>query len=412
MNQHRALLLVQSRRYADAVKLLHEDLVQNPTNVYTHYLLSVCYVELGKLIKATEHAQTAIANAPDSPAGHFALARALMARQWLAEATAAIDEAIRLDASDAEKFATKSQIRFMMSDWHGGLAAAEAGLQLDPQNKGCLNLRGVALRGLRQSNTAESVIRETLSRDPENAFAHANLGWSLLEQDRPEDALDHFREALRLEPNSQFARQGLINALRCRYIVFRWFFAISGWNLKISSPLKLLLFIAAAVLAPFIWPIAIAFLFFALSSWLVVPLTNLLLMTNRYGRFALSGEEKVFSVAVGGCLVAGLSGVIIHFANLGALPPQWIQMSVMIGQFSLPLAGTVYCRRGWPRNLAYGILGVLVLLILLVPVIALTESPDVADSVGATTMPFFMAYIPVCVGAQFAVVGLAKPQGS
>ncbi len=50
--------------------------------------------------------------------------------------------------------------------------------------------------------------RAALLRDPENALTHANQGWALLEQGDHGKALEHFREALRIDPEIEWARAG------------------------------------------------------------------------------------------------------------------------------------------------------------------------------------------------------------
>ncbi len=45
-----------------------------------------------------------------------------------------------------------------------------------------------------------------LANDPENALTHANQGWALLHRGDHERALEHFREALRIDPELEWAR--------------------------------------------------------------------------------------------------------------------------------------------------------------------------------------------------------------
>src|SRR5205085_1539069 len=59
-----------------------------------------------------------------------------------------------------------------------------------------------------------------LARVPEDAFSHANQGWTLLHEGKPRKALEHFREALRLEPEMEFARLGIVEALKARNLIY------------------------------------------------------------------------------------------------------------------------------------------------------------------------------------------------
>src|SRR5262249_14726907 len=101
------------------------------------------------------------------------------------------------------------------------LAAAERGLRLDPESPLCTNIRAMALRGLGRKEDAGDAVAAALSRNPEDAASHANMGWNLLHQGKPKPALDHFREALRLRPDMEWARNGVVEALKARWLLYR-----------------------------------------------------------------------------------------------------------------------------------------------------------------------------------------------
>ena len=375
----RASLLIQSRRYEEATQVLMECVLQHPQSSYAHALMSVCYRETDQLKEATEQATLAISAEPELAIGHFALANVLWARNRFETANASIDEAIRLESDDPENFALKSQILFSLRDWRGSLNSAEKGLVLSPSDETCANLRAMALRQLRRGSVAEESIRETLARDPDNAITHANLGWTLLDNGKPKDSLVHFQEALRLEPDSAFARQGLIHALRARYFFYRWLFAYFSWISKFSAKYMWGILIGGYIgyqvlanlansnpaLAPFIYPLMAAYVVFALSTWLITPLTNFLLLSSRYGRFALQRLETVTSVAVVTFLVLGLLTVIAFFAASNQVSIHVLVLGIAIGLLSIPIAGAAHCDRGWPPNTAYTIVGVLTVMVVL-----------------------------------------------
>lgn len=45
-----------------------------------------------------------------------------------------------------------------------------------------------------------------LARNPDDGFSHANQGWTFLDQGRRLEAMNHFRESLRLDPTDEWAR--------------------------------------------------------------------------------------------------------------------------------------------------------------------------------------------------------------
>jgi Tfp pilus assembly protein PilF len=76
----------------------------------------------------------------------------------------------------------------------------ERGLERSPEDVPCTNMRAMALVRLNRRDEAGATIATALARNPEIAFSHANQGWTLLHQGDHRRAIEHFREALRLDP--------------------------------------------------------------------------------------------------------------------------------------------------------------------------------------------------------------------
>ena len=152
---------------------------------------------------------------PDLPFPHYALAEVWLARNRLKASLAAVNEAIRLNPEDVHHFALLSRIHFGRSSWQAGLEAAEAGLAIDPESVPCTNLRAMCLVRLGRKAEAGATIDAALA-EPEIALTHANQGWTLLEQRKPQKAMEHFREALRIDPELEWARVGIVEAMKGR----------------------------------------------------------------------------------------------------------------------------------------------------------------------------------------------------
>src|SRR5205807_5174625 len=73
---------------------------------------------------------------------------------------------------------------------------------------------------LGRTQEAVQAVESALAREPENALSHANLGWSYLHQHDHKKALEHFREALRIDPENDYAKAGLVQALQARYFLY------------------------------------------------------------------------------------------------------------------------------------------------------------------------------------------------
>ena len=49
------------------------------------------------------------------------------------------------------------------------------------------------------------------------------MGWTLLHDGDPRKAMGHFREALRLDPGMEWARAGIVEAMKARSLIYRIF---------------------------------------------------------------------------------------------------------------------------------------------------------------------------------------------
>jgi len=361
-NLQRAILLFQQSRVDLAEPELRQVLAGDPEDAYAHALLALSLAHRKQLQEATDEAQRAIHLAPDFPFAHYALASVLHDRSHLPEAAASVEEAIRLDPADADYHALLSQIRLDQRQWAAGLDAAERGLQLDAEHVTCTNLRAIALVKLGRKDEAGTTIDAALAKNPENSITHANQGWTLLEKRNPTKALEHFREALRLDPDNEWARQGIVEALKAKHFIYALMLRYFLWMAKLTPNMQWGIIIGGYFanriltsigksypdLVPWLLPLRILYVAFALLTWTAEPLFNLLLRLNRFGRMVLSDEQTTASNWVGGCILGAL-------VMLGLwLPTQndkFLLGALVFGLLVIPMAGLFKCQEGWPRRM-------------------------------------------------------------
>jgi tetratricopeptide (TPR) repeat protein len=361
----RASLLLQQSRFEPAAKELRLALADDPDDPLAHALLAQCLARLGQLAEATEEAGRAVACGPDLPFTHYSLATVRYDRNHYPEAEAAVAEAIRLDPTHPSYHSLLAAVRGEQEDWAGALAAAERGLEQDPEHRGCGNLRAMALVKLGRRGEAGAALEYALARDPDDAFTHANRGWALLHEGDHRRAREHFREALRLDPNLEYARAGMVEALKAGNWFYRQVLGYFLWMSRLSPQARwgivIGLFVLQRVVAsvarsdpglrPVLEPVLIAYVAFVLTTWTAVPLSNLLLRLSRFGRYALSAEERRASNWVAGFVALALAGV-----GWGLFAPKgyaaWLGWEAALGYMILlvPLSGTLACEPGWPRR--------------------------------------------------------------
>ena len=360
-NLQRAVLLSQQSRYEMAEQELRQALAAEPGDAYAHALLALCLVNREQFQEATQEAQQAVHLQPDLPFAHYALAFVWSKRNYDKEALAAIQEALRLDSSETSYFALLAQIHLDESRWREALEAAERGLELDAEDVACTNLRAIALVKLGRKSEAGTTIDAALRRNPDNAVSHANQGWTLLEKGQPKEALEHFREALRLDPQNDWARRGIIEALKARHFIYalmlRYFLFMAKLNRQARWGIILgayfgyqLLRVMAAnnpALKPWALPVCILYVVFAVMTWIASPLFNLVLRLNRFGRMVLSREQIVASNWIGLVLLLALLSLALSFV-FGFNSP-WILAAFIFGVLLFPVAGTFRCPAGGTR---------------------------------------------------------------
>jgi tetratricopeptide (TPR) repeat protein len=369
MNPHleRGLLLYQQNRHAMAEQELRLALAQEPDDAHAHALLALCLAENKKFKDATDEARQAVQLAPDYDFAHYAAAKVAYARDHCSDALRAIEEAIRLDPTAPDYRALLAAIHFDQSRWKEALAAAEAGLEQDAEHVGCANLRAMALVKLGRRAEAGRTIDATLARNPDNSSTHANQGWTYLEANNPQKALEHFREALRLDPENEWARQGIVEALKARHFIYALMLRYFLWMAKLSPQAQFGIIIGGwfgnrilgsiarsnPELAPWILPIRILYIVFAILTWTADPLFNLLLRLNRFGRLALSREQIVASNWLGLALLIALVSLTAWLVNTTG--EHWLVAALVFGLLCLPVAGAFKCRAGWPRRVGIAV---------------------------------------------------------
>ena len=358
----RALVLHQQGRHDLAEKELRQHLASEPNDGFGHALLAISLLEQDRLDDAEQAARESIANAPDLAFTHYALARVLSERNREDEAVIAIQEAIRLEPTDADYHGMQAGLEFDRQHWQAALNAAETGLQFDPEHVACNNLRAMALVKLGRKAEAGVTIERTLARDPDDAFSHANQGWTLLEQGQRKKAMEHFRESLRLDPTNDWARAGLVEAIKAGnpvYAVmlkyFLWMQKLSGrarWGILMGGYFGSRLLASASASnpawSPWILPIRALYIAFALLTWLAHPIFNLMLFLHPFGRHALNKDQRAQATWVGLCLalVLGSLGMwLVSGRNEDYLIP-----ALVFSLLAIPTSAIFVCSKGWPRT--------------------------------------------------------------
>jgi len=323
----RAYILIQQQKYAEAEKLLNDLLSTDPNNTLTLTLLAEVCLQQENIKKAETLIDTAIGISPDSGHLFYIKARVSLRKDLYDLAEKNLEQAIQLDPTDADFYALWASVKLTRKQFEKALELANKSLELDAENILGLNSRSTALLKLDRKDDSFKTIEGALREDPNNAFTHANYGWNLLEKGDHKKALYHFREALKNDPNFEYAQAGMLEALKANNVFYRWFLKYTFWIGNLTAKyqwgviigfylgVKILRAVADnnETLRPYLIPLIVLLSLIAFSTWVITPVSNLFLRINAYGRYLLSKKEIASSNFVGISFIIFLLGVGSYF---------------------------------------------------------------------------------------------------
>jgi tetratricopeptide (TPR) repeat protein len=415
-------MLLNQSRYKLAEQELRHALAEQPNDATSHAALALSLAFQERFKEASAEAEAAIGLAPDEAFGFYAQAIVFDGRNRFADAQRAVRQAILLAPDVPDYYALLGKLQLDERRYEDALTSAEEGLAFDAEDTGCINVRARALVLLNRKDDAQHAIAASLARQPESASTHANMGWTLLEQGNHRQALEHFREALRLQPEMEWARLGIIEALKARNVFYRlvlkyflWigkFARRAQWGIIVGAYLVYLVLRRVAAnnpeLAPWIMPLLVLYVVWAWSTWMASPLFNVALLLSRFGRLALSREEKITGLFVGTC-VLGAGASLALWAATGVTG--WRTAAIFCGLMIPPVTGIHACQPGWPR-----VTMILITVLLLglgyfatmLDLLACYRPGREPEALEAFATLFLAAFVIGSIDSQFAVNWLAS----
>jgi len=368
-------LLYGQKRYSLAAQEFQKALTDDPDDAYAYSRLGVCYLALKDTKSAYQEVKTALALAPDSPYPHYVFAFILTSDGKDKEAEAELKVAIGIEPWHAAYFSLLAGIHIKQQRWKEALAASEQGLSFEPHHLDCGIFRSRVLMRLGRKSEAMSVAQSSLSHAPDEADNHSTMGWTLLDAGDYLGAEEHFRESLRLDPSDEWAKSGILRALKARNPFYRVFLAYLNWAARRSRNERIA-FVASLYFGrlglqavganyPRLWPLCfvgiLLYFLFWFSTWMADPLANLALRFNKFGKYLLSPRQIIAANILTGTLTftAAAFGVWC-FRHRGG----WLVLAVSglaIGYF----VSKAFTKKGVGDQTLYGFLAALTAIIAL-----------------------------------------------
>jgi tetratricopeptide (TPR) repeat protein len=229
-NLLRGQQLRDMRRYPDAEKYLQQAIGEQPNNAAGYYQLAFCYCNWDDHEKkALQTIDRAISLDPNQ-ADFFAL------RAWILgnldrdkEAIQVAGQALELDPFEIMALNAQSRAYIALQMWKEAETTARHVLELNARNDVAGNFLAIALRQQGRRKESEAISAALLAQVPDDAMSQCNAGWSALEGSDYRRANRHFLEALRLNPNYDSARRGLLHSFNSRVWIYRVYFQFVAW---------------------------------------------------------------------------------------------------------------------------------------------------------------------------------------
>jgi tetratricopeptide (TPR) repeat protein len=212
----------EAGRLAQAEQVYRAILQKQPEHAEAWHLLGVLAEQAGSHDQAMACIGRAVQLRPGVPLFHTNLGTACRSAGQFDEAVAHYREALRLRPDDAVAHANLGAALVDLGKPVEALAAGGEALRLwsaggrvppPAAAAACHNTLGNAHRAAGRPQEAVAHYREAVRLQPDYALAHFNLGFTLVEQGRPAEAVGPCREVLRLYPDHAEAHNTLAAAL-------------------------------------------------------------------------------------------------------------------------------------------------------------------------------------------------------
>jgi tetratricopeptide (TPR) repeat protein len=327
-----ARLLLDQGRPKDAEIKIKQFLQQEPDNDYALSLLARCLYDRKQYDDGISVISNAISRAPEESFYYYLKGFGHYQKDDSVLAIDNLSKAIALNPYHAEYYGLLAFVLLGNKNFKEALGKANEGLAVEADNITCLNARAMALNKLKKTDEAIATMQNALARDPDSEFTHTTIAWNLLERGRHQEAADHFREALRINPVAQNAQGGLKEALKSKVPPYKWLLQYSFWvnnkgkNLKRGMPI--ILFISFRVLITLFrqsnatmglaYAVGGIYLLFVIGSWTMNSIANFFLLFHPDGKYALSHTEKWSAITVVTAMLTGFAVLSLAvFSSLG-----------------------------------------------------------------------------------------------
>ena len=304
-------LLIERNKLDLAQQQITEALTTYPDSGTLFGLQAEVYFKKNQNKKAKSAIDTALGLDPEDDYLYLLKSQIWLQLGYYNEALMAIDEAINYNPESATYYGAKAEILIMKKQFAEAEKFAAKGLELDPEDLLSNNMLSMAHTKLGQADEAYERLESMLTDDPENSLTQANTGYHFLQQGNVKKAKEHFAVALQDDPNFEFARAGMLEAIKATNWLYRKLLMFSFWMEKLGSKNKWFFLIGLIVivkLLPVLLPFYLVFVFW---TWFTGPVSDVMLYFDQYGKYLMTKKTLILTEINIGMIVIALVCVIL-----------------------------------------------------------------------------------------------------
>ncbi len=323
----RADMLMRHNRAKEAIQLLREHLATRPEDAESQRKLALALFLNHQWRESRQIAEAHLTNHPMSFEMINLLAEIDLAEEKYEDAQKKVLHLLTI-------YPEKANLHFLLGRVKAGqryldqaLESIDRALAIEPDHIQALNFRALLSEQIGDIENAQTSLDEVLRIDPDNPTSMANHGLQLMRDGKIDEALQRFQEALSIQPGNALARHGMQEALKSRFWIYRMFFQyrkfmqkLSGkhvWYFIIGSYLvyRLILWMSQNTSGPLQIFLIVLVVLIALSfllSWVIDPLMNLYLSTNKFGKVLLDSEDKTMATYTGLALICSVLFALVY----------------------------------------------------------------------------------------------------
>jgi tetratricopeptide (TPR) repeat protein len=205
--------LIEQGRVDESIEHYLEAVGINPEYSQAHYDLGLILEREGRTDEAIEHFQEVVRIDPRNSQAHHYLGVALAEEGRVDEAMEHYREVVNLDPLHASAHSNLGVALVERGEVDEGLRYLEESLRINPRDAEVQHGLGAILLEQGRVDKAVEHLQEALRIDPQGAQTHYNLGVALVEQGWVEAAIEHFDKALEIDPELVDARRNLVFVL-------------------------------------------------------------------------------------------------------------------------------------------------------------------------------------------------------